>query len=61
MPYDTLKDFMPASFSAQSTNLLVVNPKLPINSVTDLIAAAKAAPGKLSYGSTGQARRTISA
>ena len=53
MPYDTLKDFVPVSFAAQSTNLLVVNPKLPIHSVKDLIANAKASPGKLSYGSTG--------
>lgn len=53
MPYDTLKDFVPVAFGAQSSNILVVNPKLPIRSVGELIAAAKASPGKLSYGSTG--------
>jgi tripartite-type tricarboxylate transporter receptor subunit TctC len=53
LPYDTAKDFAPVIFAGQTPNLLVVNPALPINSVKDLIATAKATPGKLSYGSTG--------
>ena len=53
MPYDTVKDFAPVILAASSPNLLVVNPQVPINSVSELIAAAKAKPGGLSYASTG--------
>lgn len=53
LPYDTAKDFTPIVFAGQTPNLLVVRPSLPIQTVTDLIATAKATPGKLSYGSTG--------
>jgi tripartite-type tricarboxylate transporter receptor subunit TctC len=53
LPYDTLKDFEPIIHVATSPGVLVVNPALPINSVKELIAAAKEAPGKLNYGSAG--------
>jgi tripartite-type tricarboxylate transporter receptor subunit TctC len=53
LPYDTIKDFTPIMLAGQTANLLVVRPTLPIHSVKDLIDAAKASPGKLSYGSTG--------
>jgi tripartite-type tricarboxylate transporter receptor subunit TctC len=53
MPYDTVKDFAPVALAAQSPNLLVVNPALPVKSVADLIAMAKAKPDSMSYGSTG--------
>jgi tripartite-type tricarboxylate transporter receptor subunit TctC len=53
LPYDTVKDFAPVFFAGVTPNLLVINPSLPIHSVKDLIADAKARPGKLSYGSTG--------
>ena len=53
MPYDTVKDFAPVVLAAQSPNLLVVNPTLPVKSVAELIAAAKAKPDGLSYASTG--------
>jgi tripartite-type tricarboxylate transporter receptor subunit TctC len=53
LPYDTVKDFTPILFAGQTANLLVVRPSLPIHSVKDLIDAAKASPGKLTYGSTG--------
>jgi tripartite-type tricarboxylate transporter receptor subunit TctC len=53
LPYDSVKDFTPVIFAGQSANLLVVKPSLPVKSVQDLIAAAKANPGKLTYGSTG--------
>jgi tripartite-type tricarboxylate transporter receptor subunit TctC len=53
LPYDTMKDFAPLLLAGQTPNLLVVNPELPIHSVKELIAAAKAKPGALSYGSTG--------
>src|SRR5436305_5848691 len=53
MPYDTVKDFAPVILAASSPNLLVVNPQLPVKSVGELIALAKAKPGELSYASTG--------
>jgi tripartite-type tricarboxylate transporter receptor subunit TctC len=51
MPYDAVKDFAPITLVAVTPNVLVVNPSLPVNSVKDLIAYAKANPGKLSFGS----------
>jgi tripartite-type tricarboxylate transporter receptor subunit TctC len=53
MPYDTIRDFAPVALAAQSPNLLVVNPSLPVKSVGELIALAKAKPNSLSYASTG--------
>jgi tripartite-type tricarboxylate transporter receptor subunit TctC len=53
VPYDPLRDFAPITLAATAPNILVVNPKLPIHSVADLIAAAKAEPGKLTYGTPG--------
>jgi len=53
MPYDTVKDFAPVILAAQSPNILVVNPELPVKSVGDLIALARAKPDGLSYASTG--------
>src|SRR5882757_9734229 len=53
LPYDTVKDFAPLLLAGQTPNLLVVNNDVPIHSVQELIAAAKAKPGSLSYGSTG--------
>lgn len=52
-PYDARKDFAPVSLVATSPFVLVVNPQLPVNSVADLIALAKAQPGKINYGSPG--------
>jgi tripartite-type tricarboxylate transporter receptor subunit TctC len=51
MPYDAVKDFAPITLLAVTPNVLVVNATLPVNSVKDLIAYAKANPGKLSFGS----------
>ena len=51
MPYDAAKDFAPISLVAITPNVLVINPSLPVNSVKELIAYAKAHPGKLSFGS----------
>jgi tripartite-type tricarboxylate transporter receptor subunit TctC len=53
LPYDTVKDFAPLILAGQTPNILVVNNDLPAKSVQELIAAAKAQPGKMSYGSTG--------
>lgn len=53
MPYDTLGDLAPIGTVATSQHVLVVNNDLPAKSVTELIEAAKAQPGKLIYGSAG--------
>ena len=53
LPYDAFRDFVPITFLTITTQLLVVNPALPVHSVKDLIAHAKANPAKLSYGSAG--------
>ena len=55
IPYDPAKDFIPVTLVAQVPNILVVNPTLPVKSVKELIAYAKAKPGALSFasGSTG--------
>lgn len=52
-PYDAMKDFAPVSLLATSPFVLVVNPQLPVNSVAELVALAKAQPGKINYGSPG--------
>ena len=52
MPFEE-KDFTPVIFLASVPQLLVVNATLPFKSVKDVIAAAKANPGKLTYGSSG--------
>src|SRR6266705_2952883 len=53
VPYDPLTDFSPISLAAWGTLLLTANPRANINSVADLIAQAKASPGKLTYASPG--------
>ena len=52
-PYDPLRDFSAIALLVQSPNILVVSPKLGISSVRELIAAAKAKPGELSFASSG--------
>jgi tripartite-type tricarboxylate transporter receptor subunit TctC len=53
LPYDPHKDFAAVALLARSFNIVVVSPESPIKSIADLIAAAKADPGKLSYGTFG--------
>ena len=53
VPFKPLTDFAPISLAAWGTLMLVANPGTKINSVSELIAQAKAAPGKISYGSPG--------
>jgi tripartite-type tricarboxylate transporter receptor subunit TctC len=53
LPYDPATDFVPLGMVASAPFFLIVNPELPVNSVKELIAYAKANPGKLSYGSGG--------
>ncbi len=52
MPYDPVKDFSPLIMATNSPNILVVNASVPVSSVKELIAAAKAKPGELNYGSS---------
>jgi tripartite-type tricarboxylate transporter receptor subunit TctC len=53
LPYDTLRDFTPLLFGAQTPNILVVRPSLGVKSVLEFIAYARQNPGKVSYGSAG--------
>ncbi|RYF70539.1 MAG: tripartite tricarboxylate transporter substrate binding protein, partial [Comamonadaceae bacterium] len=53
MPFDPIKDFAPLSRVANVPNLLVANPAQPYKSVKELIAYAKANPGKVNFGSSG--------
>jgi tripartite-type tricarboxylate transporter receptor subunit TctC len=51
--YDPIKSFEPVSILATGSNVLVVNPELPVKSVKELVALAKAKPGELNYASAG--------
>jgi tripartite-type tricarboxylate transporter receptor subunit TctC len=53
MPFDPVRDFAPITFVASNINVLVVHPSVPAQNVQQLIAYAKANPGKLSFGSAG--------
>src|SRR5262245_8713723 len=52
-PFDPLADLIPVTLLARIQFLLVVHPSLPVNSVQELVAYAKANPGKLDHGSSG--------
>ena len=51
--YDAVKSFAPIGLVAEGSIILVINPSLPFKSVPELVAYAKANPGKLNYGSAG--------
>ena len=53
MPYDAMKDFAPIAHVLDAEGLLVVHPSVAANTVPELIALARAAPGRLSYASAG--------
>ena len=53
MPYDPARDFTPVMYTVDVNYALVVNPTVPAKTVAELVAHAKANPGKLSYGSAG--------
>lgn len=53
LPYDPIMDFTPISMVARLPTMLVVNPKLPVNSVKDLIDYVKSNRGKVNYSSNG--------
>jgi len=56
--YDAIRDFAPITWVAKSPSTVVVHPSLPVQSVTDLIALAKARPGQLNYASGGSGSAT---
>src|SRR5690349_21092539 len=53
VPYDAERDFAPITIMARAPNALVAHPSLPVRSVKDLIALARARPGAINYGSGG--------
>lgn len=53
LPYDSEKDFEPITQAISGPLVFLVRPSLPYKTMADVIAAAKAAPGKLTYGSVG--------
>jgi tripartite-type tricarboxylate transporter receptor subunit TctC len=54
LPYDAIKDFQGVTLTSIVPQVVVVNPNLPVKSIPELIAYAKANPGKVSFGSAGQ-------
>src|SRR2546427_3846910 len=58
LPYDTFKDFTPISLLASSPNLLLVRADSPFKTLADVIAAAKARPGSLSFAHAGNGTST---
>jgi tripartite-type tricarboxylate transporter receptor subunit TctC len=55
LPYDVQRDFTPITLADRAPNILVVHPSLPVKSVKELIAVARARPGALNYSSAGTA------
>ena len=53
MPFDTARDLTPISLVAELPLILVVNPALPVRSLSELVSLAKARPGGLTFGSSG--------
>ena len=52
LPYDAVKDFAPVTIVASTPNIVAVHPSVPAKNLQELLALAKAQPGKLNYGST---------
>jgi len=53
LPYDTVKDFQPVTLVAIVPGVMVTHPNVPVASIRDVVALAKAKPGQLNYGSPG--------
>jgi tripartite-type tricarboxylate transporter receptor subunit TctC len=53
LPYDPIRDYVPVTLVASTTQAIVVNPALPARTVKELVALAKAQPGQLHYASAG--------
>jgi len=58
LPFDPVRDFAPVSQLVALPHILVVHPSLPVKSVKELVALAKAKPGELNFGSSGIATST---
>jgi tripartite-type tricarboxylate transporter receptor subunit TctC len=58
LPFDVVRDLAPITQLSAFPNLLTVHPALPVKTVKDLVALAKAKPGSLNYGSSGSATGT---
>jgi tripartite-type tricarboxylate transporter receptor subunit TctC len=56
LPYDAVKDFTPIAMVGGTPNVLVVPPSLPVKTLAEFVAYAKANKGKLTYGSSGPER-----
>ena len=57
MPYDPVKDFAPVTLLGKGGQIMIVNPKVPVNSVAEFVALAKKDPGKLTFGSGSSSSR----
>ena len=57
LPYDTIKDFASITMVANSPLVFVANPSLGVSSIKELVAAAKAQPGRIAYASSGAGHR----
>ena len=55
LPFNTLRDFVPVGQVVSQSNVLVAHPGVPVKSVQELVAYARARPGELNYGSSGNA------
>lgn len=53
LPYDTLRDFAPIILTSGVPQIVVVNPSLPVHSMSELVALARSKPGELAYASNG--------
>jgi tripartite-type tricarboxylate transporter receptor subunit TctC len=53
LPYDVIRDFAPVSHTLTAPNILTVHPSVPVRTVKEFVALAKAKPGSLTYGSAG--------
>jgi tripartite-type tricarboxylate transporter receptor subunit TctC len=53
LPYDTLRDFEPITLCVQGANVLSIHPSLPAKTLKELVALARAQPGKLNFASSG--------
>ncbi len=53
LPYDTLKDFAPITLVAESPLVFIAHPALGVGNINELVAAAKARPGRINYASSG--------
>ena len=57
LPYDPVKDFAPVTLLGKGGQIMIVNPKVPVNSVSEFVALAKKQPGKLTFGSGSSSSR----